>query len=515
MAYTACMPRSLTHSERTLFLQIADAVFSNPFGRRREGFDAKILGTTERLPHAERSRRLRDRVAAAIAPLERDGSARLDLHPPEDQRILEVALLFLGYQESFDDLDAHIDAELTAAATSPFDDRASGPPRRPSVFPPARAHIDRLLARGFSIDEAERYFAIFFQLRRAHRFIDQGLIGRSDSMIELRRQLWHAAVSADMGVYGKQLFDRMEDFSTLLLGETGAGKGRAAAALGRSGFIPFDRARGAFAECFTESFLQTNLSQFPEALLPSELFGHRKGAFTGAIDDHEGVFARCSPYGSILLDEIGEVSVPVQIQLLRVLQERTFTPVGGTEAQRFRGRVIAATNQSIHALRREGAFRDDFYYRLTSEVITVPPLRTRLAEDPAEREVLVSTLIARIVGARDTALTDRVLSALDADVPVEHPWPGNVRELEQAVRRILLSRRYHPEPTGDPGGDPTTIPGLAEGSIDARTLVGRYCAMLYRRSGNLAEVARRTGLDRRTVRKHLEEQGEVVARGER
>jgi transcriptional regulator with PAS, ATPase and Fis domain len=101
------------------------------------------------------------------------------------------------------------------------------------------------------------------------------------------------------------------------------------------------------------------------------LFGHKRGAFTGAIDAHEGVFSRCSAHGAIFLDEIGDVSRPVQIKLLQVLQERTFSPVGSREKLRFRGRVIAATHQPLDDLRDRKIFRDDFFYRLCSDVIVV------------------------------------------------------------------------------------------------------------------------------------------------
>ena len=485
---------------RTFFQQVVEASFSNPFGSRRETIDAQILGTRRKLPHAERSALLRQRVAQVIQTLEREGLAHLDRHHGEDRDRMEVGFLFLIYQESFAELDQHIDRALAAAPSEGGGD--------PIPFPAGSRYLERLRAWGFPPDEASRYLAICYQLRRAHRFIDRGLVGRSKAMIELRRQLWNAAVSSDMRTYAQRLFDRMEDFSTLLLGETGAGKGRAAAALGRSGFIPFDERKGVFQESFTRAFISTNLSQFSEALLPSELFGHRKGAFTGAIDDHEGVFRRCSPFGSILLDEIGEVSIPVQIQLLRVLQERTFSPVGSTEVLRFRGRVIAATNQSIDRRRREGEFRDDFYYRLSSDVITVPPLRDRIRETPEERTVLVEALLERMLGGSDAALVDRVLTALDKGVPDDYGWPGNVRELEQAIRRILLTKRYVPQrrvddvPWSSTGGDP-----------DVRTVISNYCVQLYRRSGNQAEVARTTGLDRRTVRKYLLERGEISESG--
>ena len=164
---------------------------------------------------------------------------------------------------------------------------------------------------------------------------------------------------------------------------------RMSIALGRSGFIPFDARKGCFAESFTRNFIAINLSQYPESLLESELFGHKKGAFTGAIENHEGIFSRCTPHGSIFLDEIGDVSVPVQIKLLQVLQERHFVPLGSHEAKRFKGRVIAATNRPLAEL-RDGRMRDDFYYRLCSDVIEVPALRQRIAESAGELEQLVA-----------------------------------------------------------------------------------------------------------------------------
>ena len=112
--------------------------------------------------------------------------------------------------------------------------------------------------------------------------------------------------------------------------------------------------------------MSINLSQFPETLIESELFGHKKGAFTGAVKNHTGVFGRCSPYGAILLDEIGETSTQLQIKLLEVLQNRVFSPVGSHEKSRFEGRVIAATNRAFEEIQEKKIFRDDFYYSLWS-----------------------------------------------------------------------------------------------------------------------------------------------------
>ena len=279
----------------------------------------------------------------------------------------------------------------------------------------------------------------------------------------------------------------------------------AAAAIGRAGFIPYLPAERRFAASFADAFIATNLSQFSEALIESELFGHVKGAFTGAIGNHAGLFERCNAHGALFLDEIGEVSVPAQIKLLHVLQDRVFTPVGGHERKRFSGRVIAATNQSLGALRREGRFRDDFFYRLCSDVIEMPTLRQRIAEAQGELEQLVRLLVARIAGSDDRVLADSVMEALEASVPASYEWPGNVRELEQAVRRILLTGRYAGDLVDAPHSEEEALLAtLRAGELSAAQLLEQYCAMLYRRYGTYAEVAKRTGLDPRTSRKYVE-----------
>jgi len=361
-----------------------------------------------------------------------------------------------------------------------------------------------LARRGFEEERALRIFAIFYQIRRAYYFIDKGLIGQSPSMMTLRMHLWNSVFTHNMKWYDTFLCDRMEDFSTLLLGETGAGKGAAAAAVGRSGFIPFDRGKACFAGSFTRNFISINLSQYSESLIESELFGHRKGAFTGAVENHDGIFSRCSPNGSILLDEIGDVSIPVQIKLLQVLQERTFSPVGSHDKLRFYGRVIAATNKSMDELRSEKKFRDDFYYRLCSDIIWVPALRQRLQEDTGELDGLLSHLIARMIGKPEEAVVVLVKEALMRDLGRDYHWPGNVRELEQAVRSVLVTRQYKGDSkVSDPDLRERLLRGIDAGTIDADAVVRSYCYLLYQRYSTYEEVARRTGLDRRTVKKHV------------
>jgi transcriptional regulator with PAS, ATPase and Fis domain len=296
----------------------------------------------------------------------------------------------------------------------------------------------------------------------------------------------------------------MEDFSTLLLGETGTGKGSAAAAIGRSCFIPFDRKKERFTHNFMETFVTINLSQYPESLIESELFGHRKGAFTGAVEDYTGLFERCSAHGALFLDEIGDLAIPIQIKLLQVLQERTFTPVGSHNLKRFEGRVIAATNRPIEDLRKEGNFRDDFFYRLSSDIITVPTLRQRIDESPSELEQMVSLLVTRMTGEESPNLTDMILETLKRDIPSDYTWPGNVRELAQAIRRILLTQHYDGDVTVmRPNPEEELVDKIRSGTLKADELLSQYCSLLYKRFGTYQEVSRRTGLDPRTVKKYL------------
>jgi DNA-binding NtrC family response regulator len=481
----------LNSDDREFFNAVVEIIFSNPFDDARADIRALAPGA----PGASGNHPFGAIVPALQERLEKLAAAGVTTPkdvPSRDRALFGYVLLFRVYHHYVDQFDALI-AEQLARGDEPV----------PVTF--ADALLAELRACGFNAGDACRYLALFYQLRRAYYFIADSLLGDSPAMGRLRHALWNNVFTSDVRIYEKHLWNRMEDFSTLMLGETGTGKTSAAAAIGRSGLIPYDEKRGCFAASFTSIFVAANLSQYPESIIESELFGHRKGAFTGAIDHHRGLFERLSNYGSLFLDEIGEVSAPIQIKLLAVLQERCFSPVGGHEQMRFDGRVIAATNRSLAELRESRDFRDDFLYRLCSDVIEVPPLRHRLQEHPAELEQLVALLVTRTTGSEAPDLNDRVVTSLRANLADDYPWPGNVRELEQAVRRVLLNGRYEGvAATSGHDDDEALALAIRDGKLTATELLSRYCVGLYARLGSYEQVARHMELDRRTVKKYIE-----------
>ena len=180
------------------------------------------------------------------------------------------------------------------------------------------------------------------------------------------------------------------------------------------------------------------------------------------------------------------------------------SPVGSHEKKRFYGRVIATTNRTLRELRGGGLFRDDFFYRLCSDVIIVPPLRQHLAQDPGELETLVRHMVRRTLGEDEPKMVAMVRETIDKQLGIDYPWPGNVRELEQCVRRIFLKRHY--------GGNQETMSSdllgtlvqrLESGTLDAAGVLEGYCTLLYQRHRSYEQVARLTRLDRRTVRKYV------------
>lgn len=484
--------KKLSASQRHFFARLSRSAFENPFSDSRLLADACALGAQSRPSETTLEALLQKLDAELAALIRQQGAIRLSDYAIDDQEPLFLALHFQLFHRFRPALDEHIlEQDASPEAILPA--------------PKLHALYTALLQLGLPPDKAANSLAIFFQLRRAYYFIHTGLQGDSASMKRLRIQLWNAIFTCDTTLYFRHLWNRMEDFSTLLLGETGTGKGTAAAALGRSGFIPYLPEKKTFSESFVRAFLPINLSEFSESLIESELFGHRKGAFTGAISDYDGVFSRCSGHGAIFLDEIGDVSTPIQIKLLQVLQQRTFSPVGGHDSLRFSGRVIAATHQDLATRRAEGRFRHDFYYRLSSSQIVLPTLRERIAENPAEQIVLLEDIVQRLLGVAAPDIVDRVNHTLSHDLPPTYAWPGNVRELEQATRSILLTGHYLPAPLPplhSTGSDPL-LQHLLEGTLSLAQANAWYCNRLVQTLGSYEAAAARLGIDWRTVKQKI------------
>ena len=208
------------------------------------------------------------------------------------------------------------------------------------------------------------------------------------------------------------------DLSVLVQGESGTGK----ELLARAMHYASPRAAGAF--------VVENCAALTDTLLESELFGHKRGAFTGAFEDHVGLFQRADG-GTIFLDEIGETSPAFQLRLLRVLQEGEVRPVGATRVVPVDVRVIAATHRDLEQRVREGLFREDLYYRIACVTLTVPPLRERSGDiGPIARRVLAD--VAPGLGCPQARLEDDALAALLA-----YPWPGNIREMRNEISRAV------------------------------------------------------------------------------
>ncbi len=483
---------NLSSTDRDFLSRIYKSAFLNPFSEARQASDALAIGKTSEGSFVlldELLVKLNKRLKAIL----NDKKVIFSNYSAGDARLIEIALLFQILHRHRDGLDSYIKAQINE-------------PNRLLPAECAMVIFNELKSCGINTVSAENYVSIVFQMRRAYFFIANELIGNAKSMCALRMNLWNAIFTYDAQLYFDRFWNRLEDFSTLLLGETGTGKGAAALAIGRSCHIPFNSARGTFSESFAQAFLDINLSVFSENLIESELFGHKKGAFTGATGDHNGIFSRCSKHGAIFLDEIGDISTEVQIKLLRVLQHRLFSPVGGHESLRFGGRIIAATNQNITEKRKKGDFRNDFYYRLSSSHIKLPSLRERLAEDPGELELLLEKILSRLTDSNDCGLTKRISDAIRRDLPADYAWPGNVRELEQAVRSVILTGSYHgeniiPAPLLS---DDLSFSRCINGDMTLNELDAWYCARLYKQLGSYGAVAAKVGVDWRTVKQKVE-----------
>lgn len=236
-----------------------------------------------------------------------------------------------------------------------------------------------------------------------------------------KNTLFRSMVGRSQGISDvRHLIDQVAstDASVLILGESGTGK----EVVARN--IHYHSPRG---KC---PFVPINCGAIPPELLESELFGHEKGAFTGAISSRKGRF-ELSDGGTLFLDEIGDMPHPMQVKLLRVLQERSFERVGGNKTIHVNVRVVAATHRNLDVMIEEGSFREDLFYRLNVFPIEMPALRERIEDIP----LLIQELMVRLEaeGGNQVHLTPRAIASL-----MDHDWPGNVRELANLIERLLI-----------------------------------------------------------------------------
>lgn len=382
--------------------------------------------------------------------------------------------------------------------------------QRAEFFPAFRADVEARyglpgIVEAIGPQEPVHLFASAFQIRRAFHNIFSSLVGGSAPMARLRAEIWQSIFTHDLIRYRRILYARMGDFATLVTGPSGTGKELVARAIALSRYIPYEPKRGGFVGDFTAGFFPLNLAALSPTLIESELFGHRRGAFTGALADRAGWMEVCPAAGAVFLDEIGEVETGIQVKLLRVLQSRTFQPLGGTESRRFEGKIIAATNRNLPEEIRAGRFREDFYYRLCSDQLTTPSLREQLDAAPHELETLVAHIAGRLLGGEEAnRFTRTALTWIDKNLGERYTWPGNFRELEQCVRNLLLRGEYRPAGPLLRAGVEDWNALIEAGGLTAEELMRRYTRIVFAQAGNIEETARRLDLDRRTVKARLE-----------
>ncbi|OGP92314.1 MAG: two-component system response regulator [Deltaproteobacteria bacterium RBG_16_54_18] len=295
----------------------------------------------------------------------------------------------------------------------------------------------------------------------------------------------------------RELFDMLAtvaptEATVLLLGESGTGKEIIANAIHQN------------SPRRERPYIKVNCAALPETLLESELFGHEKGAFTGAIEKKKGRFERADG-GTIFLDEIGEMSLTTQTKILRVLQEREFEPVGGTKTIKVDVRIIAATNKNLEDEVKRGKFREDLYYRINVVPITIPPLRERAEDVP-----LLAAHFLRLYGEKNKRMlkgfADGVMDAL-----MRYDWPGNVRELENIVERTVIMSRgdtitfadLPPAIAGAQGTAIQTSPAISLKDVERETII----KALQQTEGNRTKAAVLLGITRKTLQNKIKEYG--------
>lgn len=520
-------------ADRRFSEAVSQLAYTNPFLPERIEREKAVLGRQFNEPRSVWSRRveeeqtrpnvlkIRERVDAVVDKTHgrlKAQDARRDAIAEPDRTLYQDLVHYVLYYRYWASFSAAISASDPRDQKVPF-------------WEDFRRDFVHLLAPVLGPDtaarEARHLFACLFQLRRAFHHTFNFIVGASPSAARLRARIWQSIFTHDVRRYRRSLFDKMGDITTLITGPSGTGKELVARAIGLSRFLPFDPRQQRFDADPHGLFSAVNLSALSPSLIESELFGHRRGAFTGATEDRTGWLEACPPLGTVFLDEIGELDASIQVKLLRVLQDRAFQRLGDTTERHFEGKIVAATNRDLAHEMLAGRFREDLYYRLCSDLITTPSLAEQLAEAPDDLPNLVRYLAQRICSDEADALADEVVEWVTANLGADYAWPGNIRELEQCVRNILVHKEYCPlAATGDgsQGGSPPAVrPGngaaadtghheaaaslarriadeMAHARLTAEELLQHYCTLVYATAGSYEATARQLKLDRRTVK---------------
>jgi len=496
----------LSPDERLLLRTVSDLAYCNPFLPERVTLERAALGSefvegepvwSLEVEDPDRPRTNVWKIIALLEPLvERlrqrlcyDGAASAS-----DLGLYQDAVLHLIYHRSF----PHFVETIFGA----------GKPKRLSYYAQFLADWERYFQIGGltlpTAHDPRHIFACFYQIARAFHNIFLYIIGSSLSAARLRASVWHSIFTHDLRRYWRGIYAHMGDFPTLIMGPSGTGKELVARAIALSRHVPFDATKLMFEHDPEQTFHPINVAALPATLMESELFGHRRGAFTGALEDRKGWLEICPPFGSVFLDELGDLELALQVKLLRVIETRTFHPVGGTASRQFQGKLIAATNRHLATDMQQGRFREDLYYRLCSDVIITPTLGEQLRESPDVMRDLVRYMARRVAGSEAEPLAEEVEDWMSKHLSPNYAWPGNYRELEQCVRNVLIRKHYEPPESRAASARETLSEDLLKGRLTADELLRRYCTLVYAETGSYEETARRLQLDRRTVKSKID-----------
>ncbi|MEA2011908.1 MAG: sigma 54-interacting transcriptional regulator [Verrucomicrobiota bacterium] len=348
--------------------------------------------------------------------------------------------------------------------------------------------------------DPKKIFEISHQIHRAFFFIFEFIAGTSPATSKLRASIWQSIFTHNIYRYNRSLYNKMQNMTTLITGPSGTGKELVAKAIGLSSYIPFITEKLVFEFDYSKLFHPLQLSAMPETLIEGELFGHSKGAFTGAMQNRAGCLEECSAFGTVFLDEIGEINELTQIKLLRILQNRTFKRLGENSERNFLGKILAATNRSLSSMMSEKKIRSDFYYRLCSDIIKTPTLYEQLCEKKDELRNMIHYIALETVNKEEAEiLTEESLNWINKNLSKDYSWPGNFRELQQCVRNILIRGSYTPPQIMERVNN-ELLDKINSCRLTAEELLNYYCYKTYKKNENYTESAKILDLDRRTIK---------------